>query len=240
MNQFTCKGVKQINNRISLKIDIHLYHSYLSAFFVKAGVPNGEFPEILIAKCRSRIFGTWFFSQAEDFGSWREGRKGSSKSGEKCSRRKVHMYDVQGLKFSSPGLFVDDFLLARQIQVLAQAWRKLLCSPWKITFGLLVFCIFFGYCCFVMTVRSLQFPFVTCWFEKLCQTLPTHDQSTFNIFRCNSSVFIISRKPTNFAVYCSIFPAILFPTKIDGYFSRTSCTCFGIVFILVPYLIVCA
>jgi hypothetical protein len=142
MNQFTCKGVKQINNRISLKIDIHLYHSYLSAFFVKAGVPNGEFPEILIAKCRSRIFGTWFFSQAEDFGSWREGRKGSSKSGEKCSRRKVHMYDVQGLKFSSPGLFVDDFLLARQIQVLAQAWRKLLCSPWKITFGLLVFCIF--------------------------------------------------------------------------------------------------
>jgi hypothetical protein len=107
MNQFTCKGVKQINNRISLKIDIHLYHSYLSAFFVKAGVPNGEFPEILIAKCRSRIFGTWFFSQAEDFGSWREGRKGSSKSGEKCSRRKVHMYDVQGLKFSSPGLFVD-------------------------------------------------------------------------------------------------------------------------------------
>ena len=36
------------------------------------------------------------------------------------------------------------------------------------------------------------------------------------------------------------FPAILFPTKIDRYFSRTSCTCFGIVFILVPYLIVCA
>jgi hypothetical protein len=36
------------------------------------------------------------------------------------------------------------------------------------------------------------------------------------------------------------FPAILFPTKIDRYFSRTSCTFFGIVFILVPYLIVCA
>ena len=46
MTQFTCKGVKQINNRISFK---HLYHSYLSAFFVSAGVPNGEFPEILIA-----------------------------------------------------------------------------------------------------------------------------------------------------------------------------------------------
>jgi hypothetical protein len=41
------------NNRISFK---HLYHSYLSAFFISAGVPNGEFPElaeILIAKYRS-------------------------------------------------------------------------------------------------------------------------------------------------------------------------------------------
>jgi hypothetical protein len=35
MTQFTCKGVKQINNRISFK---HLYHSYLSAFFISAGV----------------------------------------------------------------------------------------------------------------------------------------------------------------------------------------------------------
>ena len=53
MTQFTYKSVKQINknNRISFK---HLYHSYLSAFFISAGVPNGEFPEILIAKCRSR------------------------------------------------------------------------------------------------------------------------------------------------------------------------------------------
>jgi hypothetical protein len=34
---------------------------------------------------------TQFFSRAEDFESW---RKGPSKSGEKCSRRKVHMYDV--------------------------------------------------------------------------------------------------------------------------------------------------
>ena len=58
MTQFTCKGVKQINNRISFK---HLYHSYVSAFFISAGVPNGEFPEILIAKCRSRFYCTWFF-----------------------------------------------------------------------------------------------------------------------------------------------------------------------------------
>jgi hypothetical protein len=36
----------------------HLYHSYLSAFFISAGDPNGEFPEILIAKCRSRFYCT--------------------------------------------------------------------------------------------------------------------------------------------------------------------------------------
>ena len=58
MTQFTCNGVKQINNRISFK---HLYHSYLSAFFISAGVPNGEFPEILIAKYRSRFYCIWFF-----------------------------------------------------------------------------------------------------------------------------------------------------------------------------------
>jgi hypothetical protein len=36
-------------------------HSYLSSFFISAAVPNGEFPEILIAKCRSRFYCTWFF-----------------------------------------------------------------------------------------------------------------------------------------------------------------------------------
>jgi hypothetical protein len=72
-----------------IKYDIHLYHLYLSVFFVSAGVPYGEFPEILITKCRSRFYCTWFFSRVEDFESW---RKGPSKSGEKCSRRMVHMY----------------------------------------------------------------------------------------------------------------------------------------------------
>jgi len=62
MTQFTCKGVKQTNNRISFK---HLYHLYLSAFFIIARVPNGEFPEILIAKCRSRFYCTWFFCWGE-------------------------------------------------------------------------------------------------------------------------------------------------------------------------------
>jgi hypothetical protein len=61
---------------------------------VSAGVPNGEFPEILITKCRSRFYCIWFFSRAEDFENWREGRKGPSKLGKKCSRRKVHMYDI--------------------------------------------------------------------------------------------------------------------------------------------------
>jgi hypothetical protein len=32
---------------VEKKYDFHLYHSYLSAFFFSAGVPNGEFPEIL-------------------------------------------------------------------------------------------------------------------------------------------------------------------------------------------------
>jgi hypothetical protein len=35
----------------------------------------------------------WSEQRAENFESWREGWKGPSKSGEKCSRRKVHMYD---------------------------------------------------------------------------------------------------------------------------------------------------
>jgi hypothetical protein len=55
--------------------DIHLYHSYLSAFFVSAGVPNGEFPEILIAKCRSRFYCTWFFSRRKILKvHWRNGK----------------------------------------------------------------------------------------------------------------------------------------------------------------------
>ena len=33
-------------------------------------------------KCRSRFYCIWFCSRAEDFESWREGRKGPSKSGE--------------------------------------------------------------------------------------------------------------------------------------------------------------
>ena len=41
-------------------------------------------------------------------------------------------------------------------------------------------------------------------------------------------------------VYCGIFSGYFISDKIDRYFSGTSCTCFGIVFILVPYLIVCA
>jgi hypothetical protein len=88
MTQFTCKGVKQINNRISLNMTF-TFTIRISLHF--SGVQNGEFPEILIAKCRSRFFCTWFFWRAEDFESW---RKGPSKSGEKCSRRKVHMYVI--------------------------------------------------------------------------------------------------------------------------------------------------
>jgi hypothetical protein len=40
-----------------LKKELLKIHSYLSALFISAGVPNGEFPEILIA----RFYCTWFF-----------------------------------------------------------------------------------------------------------------------------------------------------------------------------------
>jgi hypothetical protein len=42
--------------RLLLHITVNPPPSYLSAFFISAGVPNGEFPEILIAKCRSRFY----------------------------------------------------------------------------------------------------------------------------------------------------------------------------------------
>jgi hypothetical protein len=83
MNEQTCDGKDLILERQTIYgllyvastsicwneigvVYIHLYHSYLSAFFFSAGVPNGEFPEILIAKCRSRFFCTWFFSRAKE------------------------------------------------------------------------------------------------------------------------------------------------------------------------------
>jgi hypothetical protein len=60
-------GVGQpLMQRKTSYFDLHLYHSYLSAFFVSAGVPNGEFPEILIAKCRSRFYCTWFLHLMKD------------------------------------------------------------------------------------------------------------------------------------------------------------------------------
>ena len=57
---------------------------------------------------------------------------------------------------TSPMLFEDDYLLARHIQVLAQPWGKLPCSPWQIqrltavlisvlkcSLALVLFCILF-------------------------------------------------------------------------------------------------
>ena len=114
MTQFTCKGVKQINNRISIKYDIHLYHSYLSAFFVST-----EFPEILIAKCRSKFYCTWFFSRAEDFESW---RKGPSKSGEnffvggRSCRRKRCAQEINVSRAGDP-VHAGDKALTRETPV---------------------------------------------------------------------------------------------------------------------------
>ena len=58
-------------------------------------------------------------------------------------------------------------------------------------------------------------------------------------FFLRGSVFIKSRKLANFAVYCGIFSGYFISDKNYRYFSGTSCTCFGIVFSLVPYLMVC-
>jgi hypothetical protein len=68
MTQLTCKGVKQINNRISLN-RISQRFSSVREFQM------GEFSEILIAKCRSRFYCTWFFSRVKNF-CWGEDRAG--------------------------------------------------------------------------------------------------------------------------------------------------------------------
>ena len=119
MTQFTCKGVKQINNRISFKYDIHLYHSYLSTFFVSVGVPNGEFPEILIAKCRSRFYCTWFFSRAEDFESWREGPLKSREKffvgGRSCGRKRC-VWEIN-VSHAGDQVHVGDKALMRETPV---------------------------------------------------------------------------------------------------------------------------
>ena len=84
MTQFTCKGVKQINNRISLNMTF-TFTIRISLRFSSAQ----EFPEILITKCRSRFYCTWFFSRAE------------------CSRRKVHMYDSFLTHFLLTGILLE-------------------------------------------------------------------------------------------------------------------------------------
>jgi hypothetical protein len=49
----------------------HRFYVYACSRQIKSstGVPNGEFPKILIAKFRSRFYCTLFFSRAEDFES---------------------------------------------------------------------------------------------------------------------------------------------------------------------------
>jgi hypothetical protein len=53
---------------------------------------------------------------------------------------------------TSPRLIGDDFLLARQIQILALVWRKRPCFN---------FC--WGYNCFVITVRSFKLCYLLTW-----------------------------------------------------------------------------
>jgi hypothetical protein len=81
----------------------------------------------------------------------------------------------------------------------------------------------------IRTVLKVKVDFITSISAKSIRT------------RCNTTVFSLRAGSRRISPSIAVFiPAILFPTKIDRYFSGTSCTCFGIVFILVPYLIVCA
>ena len=82
MTQFTCKGVKQINNRISLNMTFTFTIRISRRFSSAQEFQMGNFQK-LIAKCRSRFYCTWFFSWAEDFESWRGGMEGTLKIGRK-------------------------------------------------------------------------------------------------------------------------------------------------------------
>ena len=92
MTQFTCKGVKQINNRISLNMTFTFTIRISQRFSSAQEFQMGNFQKYWSQNVGQDFILLDFFSQVEDFESWREGRKGPSKSGEKCSRRKVHMY----------------------------------------------------------------------------------------------------------------------------------------------------
>ena len=54
----------------------------------------------------------YFFSRAEDFESWWGGQKEPSKSGEKCSRRKVHIYvwmkNIQSLETKKGRIYLKE------------------------------------------------------------------------------------------------------------------------------------
>ena len=62
-------------------------HSYLSAFFISAGVPNGEFPEILIANVGRDFIVLDFF-----VGGYRAGGKGV------CGRLLSPAHETQSMR----------------------------------------------------------------------------------------------------------------------------------------------
>jgi hypothetical protein len=90
MNQFTCKGVKQINNQISLNMTFTFTIRISQPFSSAQEFQMGNFQKYWLQNVGQDFLVLDFFSRAEDFESW---RKGPSKSGEKCYHRKVHMYE---------------------------------------------------------------------------------------------------------------------------------------------------
>jgi hypothetical protein len=89
MTQLTCKGVKQINNRISLNMTFTFTIRISQRFLSAQEFQMGNFQKYWSQNVGRDFIVYLIFSRAEDFESW---RKGPSKSGAKCSRRKVHMY----------------------------------------------------------------------------------------------------------------------------------------------------
>ena len=84
MTQFTCKGVKQINNRISFK---HLYHSYLSAFSSAREFQMGNFQ-----KYWSQNVGQDFIVLDFLLGGYRVGGKGV------CGRLMSSAHETQSMQ----------------------------------------------------------------------------------------------------------------------------------------------
>ena len=93
MTQFTCKGVKQINNRISLNMTFTFTIRISRRFSSAQEFQMGNFQKYWLQNVGQDFFVHLYLIFFTGGRFWKlSGRKGPSKSGEKGSLRKVHMY----------------------------------------------------------------------------------------------------------------------------------------------------